>query len=287
MINSNELCLPLCLPFACFEAESRNMEMNTQTPFYSHYYAEMLLVQEGTPHLTLDQEEMDLRPGEVVMVCPRVRHRISVAEDERFHMIVLRIDPDRIPSFPDYAPGLKSILAEVHRVQAPMRISAEEAKKIGLPSLFTQILQEEQGRRYGYDMGITSCLGILCLVMVRFWMAHGVVLPSREAQVDPIYSLSAYILSHLREGLRVEDLAEYCGFSYPWFAKKFRDIYGISCKDYIEQIRVARVEQFLLFTNLDLAEISEANGYADCSHMIKNFKRIMGITPGQYRMQQR
>ena len=58
-------------------------------------------------------------------------------------------------------------------------------------------------------------------------------------------------------------------------------------RDYIEQIRVARVEQFLLFTNLDLAEISEANGYADCSHMIKNFKRIMGITPGQYRMQQR
>ncbi|MBQ6506272.1 MAG: helix-turn-helix transcriptional regulator [Clostridia bacterium] len=261
--------------------------MANQTPFYSHYYAEMLLVQEGMPHLTLDQEELDLRPGEVVMICPRVRHRISVADDERFHMIVLRMDPDRIPSFPDYAPGLKSILAEVRRAQAPMRIPAEEVKKIGLPSLFTQILQEIKERRYGYDMGITSCLGILCLLMVRFWMAHGVVLPSRETQVDPIYSLSAYIQSHLREGLRVEDLAEYCGLSYPWFAKKFRDIYGISCKDYIEQIRVARVEQFLLFTDLDLAEISEVNGYADCSHMIKNFKRLMGITPGQYRLQQR
>ena len=110
---------------------------------------------------------------------------------------------------------------------------------------------------------------------------------NQNTQNNDFYSLSAYIQSHLREGLRVEDLAEYCGLSYPWFAKKFRDIYGISCKDYIEQIRVARVEQFLLFTNLDLAEISEANGYADCSHMIKNFKRIMGITPGQYRMQQR
>ena len=44
------------------------------------------------------------------------------------------------------------------------------------------------------------------------------------------------------------------------------------------------MEHYLLFTSMDLAKISEATGYADCSHMIKNFKRIMDITPGQYRL---
>ena len=83
----------------------------------------------------------------------------------------------------------------------------------------------------------------------------------------------------------MEDLAEKCGLSYPWFAKKFRDLYGISCKEYIEQIRVAEVEQYLRFTDMDLTQISEATGYADCSHMIKNFKRVMDITPGQFRQQ--
>ena len=85
----------------------------------------------------------------------------------------------------------------------------------------------------------------------------------------------------------MEDLAARCGLSYPWFAKKFREIYGISCKDYIEQIRVAQVEKYLLFTDLDLMRISELTGYADCSHMIKNFKRIMDTTPGQYRLKNR
>ena len=47
------------------------------------------------------------------------------------------------------------------------------------------------------------------------------------------------------------------------------------------------VEQFLLLTDMDLSRISKETGYADCSHMIKNFKRLMGITPGQYRLQRR
>ena len=34
------------------------------------------------------------------------------------------------------------------------------------------------------------------------------------------------------DSLKVEDLAKLCGLSYPWFAKKFREIYGISCKEY-------------------------------------------------------
>ena len=285
MINSNELCQPLCLPFACLEADSRETKPSDES--YAHYFAEMILVREGKPWLTLDGEEMILDPGDVVMVCPGARHRIGPTEDNPSRIAVLRIDPDRVPAFPDYAPGLKSILVEARRVHAPMRMPAEEAERRGLPALFSQCIMEDRERKYGYDMGITSCLGILCLTMVRYWMSQGVRLPDRKAHVSSIYSLSAYIQSHLQDGLRVEDLAEYSGLSYPWFAKKFRDVYGVSCKDYIEQIRVARVEQFLRFTDLDLAEISDANGYADCSHMIKNFKRIMGITPGQYRQRQR
>ena len=284
MINSNDLCLPLCLPFACFEADSWETEPDERT--YVHYFAEMLLVKEGTLQLTLDGETLTLAPGEVVMVCPGAPHRIDAVGEEPSRMVVLRIDPDRVPPFPDYAPDLKSILAEARRAHATMRMPAEEAQRRGLPALFTQCVHEERERRYGYDMSITDCLGILCLTMIRFWMSQGVRFPDRQAYADPLYSLSAYIQNHLGDGLRVEDLAEHCGLSYPWFAKKFREIYGVSCKDFIELIRIARVEQFLRFTDLDLSEISSANGYADCSHMIKNFKRVMGITPGQYRQRQ-
>lgn len=66
---------------------------------------------------------------------------------------------------------------------------------------------------------------------------------------NSVDSVTSYIETNLRGSLKVEQLAEYCGMSYPSFARKFRELYGISCKEYIEQVRVARVEHYLRFTD--------------------------------------
>ena len=78
-------------------------------------------------------------------------------------------------------------------------------------------------------------------------------------------------------------MAEYCSMSYTSFARKFRELYGISCKEYIVQVRLARVEHYLRFTDFDLAYISQETGYTDCSHMIRDFRKQRGMTPGRYR----
>ena len=81
----------------------------------------------------------------------------------------------------------------------------------------------------------------------------------------------------------MEDLAARCSLSYPWFAKQFHDYFGISCKQCIEKLRLETVEQYLTYSDLDLKTISRKTGYTDCSHMVKDFRRMNGITPGQYR----
>ena len=282
MKNSIEMCHPLSLPFECLEIDSSEIHSSAET--LSHYFAELLLVREGSLLVSLDQEEIIAHAGDVVMFCPGVRHMVSPLDGQPARLALIRLDPQRLPALPDYSPAMIMIMAEARQAHMPMRVPAEDAKRLELPGLIEQCMTEAKSRRYGYDFAVSIALSVACLGVVRFWIENGLTLPGREAQLDPVYTLTGHIQNHLRESLRVEDLAERCGLSYPWFAKKFREIYGISCKDYIEQIRVARVEQFLLFTDMDLAQISEATGYADCSHMIKNFKRLMDITPGQYRL---
>ena len=58
----------------------------------------------------------------------------------------------------------------------------------------------------------------------------------------------------------------------------------MSCKEYIEQMRIFKAEEFLLFTDYDLNYISQETGFSDCSHMIKSFKAIRGVTPKQFRL---
>lgn len=45
--------------------------------------------------------------------------------------------------------------------------------------------------------------------------------------------------------------------SYSYFAKNFHQLYGQSCKQYIEFVKVCKVEDFLLFTDFDLNYISQ------------------------------
>lgn len=282
MFNSIDRCQPLCLPFACVETDSVACPLRPE-PF-AHYYAEMLLLLEGDMAVTVEGEEMRLSPGEAVMICPGAPHAGRVAGEGPVRFALLLADPDQMPRAPVYAPDLRTLLQAARRAGVSMKISREEAEELRLGEIAADCVQECRERAFGYETEVISRLAVIFGGIIRLWFSRGLKPPERESREDPLYTITGYIREHLRESLRVEDLAASCGLSYPWFAKKFREIYGVSCKDYIEQVRVARVEQYLRFTQMDLTRISHQTGYADCSHMIKNFKQIMGITPGQYRM---
>ena len=66
--------------------------------------------------------------------------------------------------------------------------------------------------------------------------------------------------------------------SYSNFARSFRQLYNQSCKEYIEFIRLNRVADLLIFTDLDLNYISQETGFSDCSHLIRSFKQWKGMT---------
>lgn len=281
MKNSKEMCLP----FSCEDVDSGVASLPEEP--CNPYYAELFLPREGRLTVRIEGRDWVAGPGDAVFCCPGVSRRVIAPAEEPVRFEHLRMDPDRLPGLPDYAPRLRMILAEASQAGMPMLIPAERVKDLALQKLADRCLREERERSFGYDLCILSRLSLICIAVIRFWIGNGLKLSNLTEQEDPIYTLSGYIQTHLRDGLRVEDLAACCGLSYPWFAKKFREIYGVSCKDFIEQIRVAQVEQYLMYTSLSLTEISEMTGYADCSHMIKNFKRIRGITPGQYRLKQK
>jgi len=285
MFNSNEMCLPLCAPFACCEADSRVIPFPEESR--DNYFAELFFLRKGSVRLSLGKEERVVTPGEAALLCPGVENRVAVEGGEPVLMDVIRMDPDRMPRLSDYSPALKNIFSEAVREGVPMVVPAAEARQMNLSELVARCVRETKNRQYGYDMNVVNTLGVICAEVIRFWLGRGLVLRDRSVPEDTLETLSVYIQQHLGDNLRVEELAARCGMSYPWFAKKFRKRYGVNCKDFIEQLRVDQVEKYLLFTEMDLESISEKTGYADCSHMIKNFKRIMGITPGQYRLRMR
>jgi AraC family transcriptional regulator len=68
------------------------------------------------------------------------------------------------------------------------------------------------------------------------------------------------------------------------FARQFKKATGLPPHQYVIARRVERAKQLLQAkTGLSLAEVAARAGFSDQSQFCHHFKRLVGVTPGQFR----
>ena len=85
----------------------------------------------------------------------------------------------------------------------------------------------------------------------------------------------------LREGVTLESLAQQVGLNKFHLCRAFRDEVGLPPYAYLTHLRVARARR-LLARGLGPAEVALEVGLYDQSQLNRHFKRIVGVTPGQF-----
>ena len=226
-----------------------------------------------------------LSAGDAIFINPLSPHSFDYGEPGvPATYMVIRYDPELLSVSSSYTPDLRAMMLGAERHGLSMILTSDELMERSLGAMMDACLWEYTSHEFGYDLRIRSLLFLICTDAARRWVSAGFVPQDFASAIDPIFTLSSYIARHIEEPLKVEKLAEYCGLSYPWFARKFHRIYGTSCKDYIGRIRIRRVEHYLQYTDCDLNYISRHTGYADCSHLVRDFRKFRNITPGQFRI---
>ena len=71
------------------------------------------------------------------------------------------------------------------------------------------------------------------------------------------------------------------GFSPYHLARLFHDETGLPPHTYLTQLRINRAKQRLQAGD-PIADVAAATGFSDQSHLTRRFKRIVGVTPGQF-----
>lgn len=80
-----------------------------------------------------------------------------------------------------------------------------------------------------------------------------------------------------------ERLAAALHMDYGQLSKIFSEQEGITIEQYIIAQRVERVKELLSYGEKNLNEISLELGYSSSSALINQFKKITGVTPGQFK----
>ncbi len=78
-------------------------------------------------------------------------------------------------------------------------------------------------------------------------------------------------------------MAESVNLSPPYFCYLFKTITGVPPAKYLKSLRMQQAATLLTTTFLSVKEIVRRVGLTDESHFVRDFKRIYGVTPSEYR----
>lgn len=107
---------------------------------------------------------------------------------------------------------------------------------------------------------------------------------NKQNRMSPtIVQACAIIHEGLSDDLSLEDIARRVSISPFYFSKLFKEETGENFIDYVTMARVRRAKELLADPALSIKEISGSTGYSDPNYFSKLFKRIVGLTPTEYR----
>lgn len=120
-------------------------------------------------------------------------------------------------------------------------------------------------------------IGLACL-------SKDLIEPSRDGLIDAgLAGTVDYMLEHYTEPLRNEDLARRAGLSETQFDRRMKKIFQLSATQYLIKTRIDHAARLLADTDTPIAEVAQGAGFSDQSALARQFRRVMGYSPSEYR----
>lgn len=112
------------------------------------------------------------------------------------------------------------------------------------------------------------------------------LLAERRSKSSNIQEIADYIQAHYQEDISLQDIADRYSLSREYISRKFKQEMNENISDFIGRIRIEKAKLLLLNPQLRIAQIAEMIGYQDEKYFSKVFKKLVGVSPNQYRKDQ-
>lgn len=105
----------------------------------------------------------------------------------------------------------------------------------------------------------------------------------RQQYNKPIRDIQRYIHLNYDKQLSLHDLSVVVDLNPVYLSKLFKQQTGQGIVDYITDVRIEEAKTLLVETNNTIMAIAEEVGFLDDKYFSKQFKKVLGISPSEYR----
>jgi len=170
----------------------------------------------------------------------------------------------------------------------PARVSIPPLNALTHPQLRSAMLavDDELSAEGGGDLLATESLAnVLAVHLIRTARAPRTLARRTDGVLSraKLQAVVEYIDTNLDTDLTVAQLAAVVHLSAYHFARQFKAATGVPPHQYVLARRVERAQQLMGHSELPLVDIAASAGFSDQSKLSTHFKRMVGLTPRQFR----
>ena len=250
---------------------------------YLHFHnlLEIGICRDGEGEMIFDEEVMPYGPGIITVIPRRFPHTTNSRKGTKSFWEYLYLDPGTL---------LREILGE-NEIRASRALDLIGRNVIfgqgsdydSLWSIVNAIMEEMRDRRRFYVEKVRGLLFSLLFEIARISELDGRLRVSNKIGVAQVQNALDYVDGHFQETVRISELADACSMSETHFRRLFNRYLNMTPVEYVNQVRILRACEMLRTSNDAMTRIAERCGFSSISAFDRNFRRIIGVTPYQWK----
>ncbi|MGN7760276.1 AraC family transcriptional regulator [Paenibacillus sp. 22594] len=275
--------------FHIYAAHWRKVDTRWQYPEHTHPMFEINLVLQGRQQMTVGGQSCTQESGDILFIRPGIRHSSLGADSEgEMTYYCLHFDIDDL--------SLRRALLTMDTVSLSGDSPVQRAIRSALDVMISTAILPEAGDAQRNRL-VTLNASLQLFTALSGWVLAET--PAATHSTQPGVTENTVALANAVEGLLqesvftaaatgsrgggIEDIAARLGYSPNHCNRAFRQIYGMSPRQYLSDLIIRHAKLMLLDNSLSVEAIAHRLGYRDVSHFSKQFKRWTGLPPMGYR----
>ena len=256
---------------------------------HEHEFFEILCVYDGTVHTTIQGISHELTTGDICIIPPHTKHSVSVFDDSVAINILVRSSTFQSTFFQTLTSdsSLAQFFAHVlfHKTEGNFLIfhaGNDSAVIESLENLFIEYL----GHGKYSSTFLNSMLVLFWAQLLRYHENDIESILAKDTAGNSMTEILNYI-NHNYQTATLGDTAAHFGYSVSHFSTLIKEGTGRTFLQIIRDIKLNQACRALCQTELSIPDICELVGYETPEHFMRIFKKIYGMTPGEYRKKNR
>lgn len=256
---------------------------------HCHDYYQICYVEWGRVSHRQEDNTVPLEAGDAFIVPPGFVHQVLFPEPKAL-VYSLSFAEDLFhagfcqSNVYHFMTALKLEALESERIPVRMKLKMDRARQQTLKTLMDALLREQENLCPPELTAAGSLVAaILCIFSQGYFLGDDRQLREVTRYSRQMDQCIRYLDTHFTQELTLEDTARQFAFSRSQFSLLFPQHTGTTFKRYLAARRIGYAVTLLQTTDLSVQQIGILAGYGDHTTFYRNFTRITGRSPSDYR----